>query len=158
MLPLIPAAIATTIVMGYVLTLNTPKETNHYPMTVAENVYLHHEMAYRHIKAEGIRSGTFTDVFPLAIQPIGDWETRALSNGRFSAIITYQRDDGPISEEILHRALSYVNDNKLAPLGNSSAGAYKIEGSSSLIGSVDVSSYSIPLEIGQPAIVSIVGY
>lgn len=158
MLPLIPAAIATTIVMGYVLTLHKPEETSSYPIVIAENIYLQHEMTYRHIKAEGLLTGTFTEMYPPGIQPIGDWETRAIQNGRRAAVVTYQRVGGPVSEEALHRALAYLSDNKLGNLRNSSAGLYKIEGSSSVIGSMDVSSFAIPFDTGTPAIVSIVGF
>ncbi len=156
MLPMIPAMIAITMVLGYVISMYTLEEYNEVPTSISQNMLLQHRQAVMRATDDGLPDGAVGSALGTVFRDIGDWNSQVISSDDRRAVVTWAGPDAIFSEADQIRAMAMIGYRQFEGLPETSAGPYTYTDTGGQVGTVVVDDFVMLIAADVPAIISII--
>jgi len=154
MMPLIPAAIAVTMLISFIVSMSSPAENSHNRV-IAANLLLQHEMAVKAVLQESIQSGDLSGRISGPFTDMGDWRTEVLPGSDQIYIVTWSGPDRPISDRTVIEAFAQITIADLNRIPNSASGFRKDVDGGEKIGRITLDGINIPVGQDEPVLVTV---
>lgn len=161
MLPLYPAIMALTLIIGFVFSMQRSEEATSYARVISDNLLLEHQYAVRRALDEGLVAGTITDALQPPLRSMGEWQIDVVASDGKVVVVTYlpefpDPDDG--HEKNVVDAFNFISSDRLRKLPESYAGVYTYSGAGigGMIGTGNFRNMDLPIPENHPAIITVV--
>ncbi|MCW3782563.1 hypothetical protein [Defluviimonas salinarum] len=156
MLPLIPAFIALTLVIGYVLAPKDRDPDERLPAAISTNLLMQHSSAVEIADRNDMSYGSVTGSVGGPFRDMAEWESRVVSSGSRTIVVTYAHGD-PEDRNVL-RAFGQISDETLVRMPKTYAGRYEFDGAGTggYVDGQDFTDLVIPVGNHVPVVVTVI--
>lgn len=158
MISLLPATLMLTAALTFTLTAYQLEMKEDRGGAMSSNLLLHHKKSVEFAASGSMTNGQISDVLTGPFREMDDWQTRVVSGGHRTVVVTYVPGGSEEASRSTLKAFSLITPAHLRSLPESYAGMYMYSdsGTGGSIGMGDFSDMNLPMEDESPALITVI--